>query len=182
MNKVCGLAAGEADLRGAVEDPHAELRRPVRQDLRRQQAGLPDRGGKDDTARLPRRLRHGLRPATDKAENLGMPFKGEGVIDVTADEKAGLVYVVTCEDQHWMILDMKTKKYREPDTDLRLTPYAQTLIDHKGRGGRRHAGFQARPLRPRERPETRVPRTRFRRQAGRQGGRQTRPRVLGHHR
>src|SRR5687768_1037654 len=31
-------------------------------------------------------------PATDKTENLGMPFKGEGVNDVTADEKAGFVY------------------------------------------------------------------------------------------
>jgi hypothetical protein len=72
-------------------------------------------------------------PATDRTENLGMPFKGEGVNDVTADEKAGLVYVVTCEDHHWMILDLKTKQYREPDPNLRLTPYAQTLIDHHGR-------------------------------------------------
>ena len=72
-------------------------------------------------------------PATDKTENLGMPIKGEGVNDVTADEKAGLVYVVTCEDHHWVILDLKTKKYREPDPNLRLTPYAQTLIDRKGR-------------------------------------------------
>jgi hypothetical protein len=72
-------------------------------------------------------------PSTDKTENLGMPFKGEGVNDVTADEKAGLVYVVTCEDHHWMILDLKTRKYREPDPKLRLTPYAQTLLDHQGR-------------------------------------------------
>ena len=72
-------------------------------------------------------------PATDKAVNLGMPFKGEGVNDVTADEKAGLIYVVTCEDQHWMIYDMKTKAFREPDPQLRLTHYAQTLIDNKGR-------------------------------------------------
>lgn len=72
-------------------------------------------------------------PATDKTENLGMPYKNEGVNDVTADEKAGLVYVVTCEDHHWMILDLKSKKFREPDTKLRLTPYAQTLVDNKGR-------------------------------------------------
>jgi len=72
-------------------------------------------------------------PATDRTDNLGMPFKGEGVNDVTADEKAGLVYVVTCEDHHWMILDLKTRKYREPDPNLRLTPYAQTLLDHQGR-------------------------------------------------
>ena len=90
-------------------------------------------------------------PATDKTENLGMPFKGEGVNDVTADEKAGLVYVVTCEDHHWMILDLKTKKYREPDPNLRLTPYAQTLIDHKGRAVVVTKRLQARALRPRDR-------------------------------
>ena len=72
-------------------------------------------------------------PATDKAESLGMPYKGEGVNDVTADETAGLIYIVTCEDHHWMIYDMKLKTYREPDPALRLTPYAQTLIDSQGR-------------------------------------------------
>src|SRR5687767_13389551 len=48
-------------------------------------------------------------PATDKAENLGMPMpltdeqiaagkkEGQGVIDVTADESRGLIYVITCE-------------------------------------------------------------------------------------
>lgn len=72
-------------------------------------------------------------PATDTAQNLGMPFKGEGVIDVTADESRGLIYVVTCEEQHWMVSDVKAKKYRELDPSLRLTPYAQTLLDDKGR-------------------------------------------------
>ncbi len=72
-------------------------------------------------------------PETDKTENLGIAFAGEGVNDVTADEKAGLAYVVTCEDHHWMILDLKTKKYREPDPSLRLTAYAQTLVDSNGR-------------------------------------------------
>jgi hypothetical protein len=72
-------------------------------------------------------------PATDKAENLGMPFAGEGVNDVTADEKAGLAYVVTCEEHHWVLLDLKTKKFRELSDEVRLTPYAQTLLDHRGR-------------------------------------------------
>jgi hypothetical protein len=72
-------------------------------------------------------------PETDRAENLGMPYKGEGVIDVAADEKRGVIYVVTCEDQHWMVYDVKTKKYREPDPKLRLTPYATTLFDDRGR-------------------------------------------------
>jgi hypothetical protein len=51
-------------------------------------------------------------PAKDTAENLGRPMpldaklraagrtEGEGVIDVTGDEKRGLVYVITCEHQH----------------------------------------------------------------------------------
>ena len=69
-------------------------------------------------------------PATDKAENLGMPYPKEGVIDVVADEARGLIYVVTCEEQHWMLRD-KTGKYRE--LGPLLTPYATTLIDAKGR-------------------------------------------------
>lgn len=91
------------------------------------------RRGKDDTADYPGGYVMTYDPATDKAECHGMPFKGEGVNDVTADETRGLIYVVTCEDHHWVIYDMKAKKYREPDANLRLTPYAQTLIDANGR-------------------------------------------------
>jgi hypothetical protein len=83
-------------------------------------------------------------PATDKAENLGMPMpltdeqiaagkkEGQGVIDVTADEERGLIYVITCEEQHWMLYDMKTKKYRELGPILRDQP--NTIIDAQGRG------------------------------------------------
>lgn len=92
------------------------------------------RRGKDDIADYPGGYLMTYNPATNRAENLGMPFKGEGVNDVTADEVHGLIYVVTCEDHHWMVYDTKTKRYREPDPGLRLTPYAQTLIDPKGRG------------------------------------------------
>ncbi|MCI0703374.1 MAG: hypothetical protein L0241_20025 [Planctomycetia bacterium] len=91
------------------------------------------RRGKDDTADYPGGYIMVYDPETDKAENLGMPLKGEGVNDVTADEKTGLIYIVTCEEHHWVIYDMKTKKFHEPDPKLRLTPYAQTLIDSKGR-------------------------------------------------
>lgn len=91
------------------------------------------RRGKDDTADYPGGYVMVYDPETGKTENLGMPFKGEGVNDVTADEKSGLAYVVTCEDHHWMVLDLKTKKYREPDPKLRVTPYAQTLVDSKCR-------------------------------------------------
>ncbi|MCM8788593.1 MAG: hypothetical protein NC907_02255 [Candidatus Omnitrophica bacterium] len=70
-------------------------------------------------------------PATQKPECLGMPYPGQGVIDVVADEERNLIYVVTCEDQHWMLYDMKTKKYRE--IGPLLLPYATTLIDGKGK-------------------------------------------------
>jgi len=83
-------------------------------------------------------------PATDTAENLGQPMpldaklraagrtEGEGVIDVTADEARGLIYVVTCEHQHWMLYNVKTKTYRELGPILRDQP--NTLIDAQGRG------------------------------------------------
>lgn len=83
-------------------------------------------------------------PATDTAENLGMPLpldeqqiaagktEGQGVIDVTADEPRGLIYVITCEEQHWMLYDAKTKKYRDLGVTLRDQP--NTLVDAHGRG------------------------------------------------
>lgn len=82
-------------------------------------------------------------PATETAENFGMPMpldekliaagekEGQGVIDVTADEERGLLYIVTCEDQHWMLYDMKTKKYRDLGTIMRDQP--NTIIDAQGR-------------------------------------------------
>lgn len=91
-------------------------------------------------------------PATGKAENLGMPMplddkqiaagekEGQGVIDVTADESRGLIYVITCEEQHWMLYDMKTKKYRELGPILRDQP--NTLIDAIGRGTAITADFK----------------------------------------
>jgi len=70
-------------------------------------------------------------PRTEKTENLGMPYPTQGIIDVVADESRKLIYVVTCEDQHWMLYDMRTKLYRE--LGPMLTPYATTLIDAHGR-------------------------------------------------
>lgn len=84
-------------------------------------------------------------PATGKSANLGMPMslddkrqppdakEGEGVIDVVADEARGLIYVITCEHQHWMILDTKhpEKGYRDLGPILRDQP--NTLIDKQGR-------------------------------------------------
>ncbi|OGV74524.1 MAG: hypothetical protein A2269_03905 [Lentisphaerae bacterium RIFOXYA12_FULL_60_10] len=70
-------------------------------------------------------------PATGQATNLGMPMPKQGVIDVTADESRGLVYVVTCEDQHWMLGSTEqAKPYRE--LGPMLAPYAITLVDPNG--------------------------------------------------
>jgi hypothetical protein len=84
-------------------------------------------------------------PATEKAVNLGMPMplddkrqpagtkEGEGVIDVVADEARGLIYVITCEHQHWMLFDSKhpERGYRDLGPILRDQP--NTLIDSQGR-------------------------------------------------
>jgi len=132
VNKVCGLTtpasptyAAQAKLhtRNFV-GPSGKIYVGSKQGYRR---------GKDDTADYPGGYVVVYDPETDKAECLGMPYKGEGVIDVTADEKRGLIYVVTCEEQHWMLYNTRTKKYHEPDPELRLTPYAQTLLDDHGR-------------------------------------------------
>ncbi len=71
-------------------------------------------------------------PKTNTTQNLGMPMAGQGVIDTVADEARGLIYVVTCEDQHWMVYDLKDKKYTELDPSLRLIFYATTLMDKRG--------------------------------------------------
>jgi hypothetical protein len=86
---------------------------------------------KGDTSQYPGGYLMTYDPRTGVTTNLGMPFKGQGIIDVTADEKRGLIYIVTCEDQHWMLYDVATRKYRE--LGPMLTPYAMTLIDAAGR-------------------------------------------------
>lgn len=132
VNKVCGLTTPEKPTYAAQSKIHTRnFVAPSGKIYVGSKQGY--RRGQGDTADYPGGYVMVYDPETDKTENLGQPFKGEGVNDVTADEKAGLVYVVTCEDHHWMILDLKTKKYREPDPNLRVTAYAQTLIDYKGR-------------------------------------------------
>jgi hypothetical protein len=93
-------------------------------------------------------------PATDKSVSLGQPMplgdprldagkaagaaketEGQGVIDVTADESRGLIYVITCEDQHWMVYDTNhpEKKFREMMPGLALRDQPNTLVDKLGR-------------------------------------------------
>ena len=52
-------------------------------------------------------------PRNDTARNLGIPYKKQGIADVVADESRGLAYIVTCEDQHWMLYDFAAKKFCE---------------------------------------------------------------------
>ena len=97
-------------------------------------------------------------PATDTDESLGMPMpltderitagkkEGEGVIDVTADEERGLIYVVTCEEQHWMLYDCRTRKFRNLGPILRDQP--NTLVDAQGRGTAITAGYQVARFNP----------------------------------
>ncbi|HPD16935.1 MAG TPA: hypothetical protein PLE19_18460 [Planctomycetota bacterium] len=98
------------------------------------------RRGPDDTADYPGGYVMAYDPAADQAECLGMPCRGQGVIDVAADEGRGLLYVVTCEDQHWMLGDLKGKSYRE--LGPLLAPYATTLLDAKGRANAITRDFQ----------------------------------------
>jgi len=86
-------------------------------------------------------------PATGTAVNLGMPMpwgdprlgvgetEGQGVIDVAADESRGLIYVITCEDQHWMLYDSQhpANGFRELQPGLALKDQPNTLIDKQSR-------------------------------------------------
>jgi len=79
-------------------------------------------------------------PRNDVSRNLGIPYKKQGIIDVVADEDRGLIYVVTCEDQHWMRYDVARKKYTE--LGPLLTHYATTLVDAEGKAHALTKDFQ----------------------------------------
>lgn len=87
-------------------------------------------GAKGDTQPYPGGYVMTYDPRSGRTGNLGMPFAGQGVIDVVADEARGLLYVVTCEDQHWMLGTLTGKPWRE--LGPMLTPYATTLVDSLG--------------------------------------------------
>lgn len=135
VNKVCGLTATGYAAQSKIHTrnfvgPSGAIYVGSKQGYRR----------KGDTSEYPGGYVITYDPKTDKAVNLGMPYPGQGIIDVVADEQRGLIYVVTCEDQHWMVYDVKTKKYR--DTGLLLTPYATTLLDSQGRANAITRDFQ----------------------------------------
>jgi hypothetical protein len=125
-NKVCGLTAT-----GYAAQSKLHTRNFVAPSGRVYVGSKQGYRAKGDASEYPGGYVMVYDPGTDACENLGMPFPAQGVIDVTADESRGLLYVVTCEDQHWMVGDLKTRKYRE--LGPMLTPYAMTLVDAKGR-------------------------------------------------
>ncbi len=86
----------------------------------------------NDTADYPGGYVMSYDPRNGRTRNLGMPLTGQGVADVTVDESRGLVYVVSCEEQHWMLGQLAEEPtYRE--LGPLLTPYAMTLVAADGR-------------------------------------------------
>ena len=124
-NAVCGLRARGYAAQSKIHTrnfvgPSGRVYVGTKQGYRRQ----------GDTSQYPGGYLMVYDPRTGRAENLGMPYPGQGVIDVVADEARGLLYIITCEEQHWMLYDVKTRKYRE--LGPLLTPYATTLLDRDG--------------------------------------------------
>ncbi len=125
-NQVCGLSA-----KGYAAQAKLHTRNFVAPSGKIYVGSKQGYAKKGDTSEYPGGYAMVYDPATGKSENLGMPFPKQGVIDIVADESRGLLYLVTCEDQHWMLGDLKTLKYRE--LGPMLTPYAMTLVDSQGR-------------------------------------------------
>ncbi len=77
-------------------------------------------------------------PKTGKTENFGMPKPHHGVISVMPDERRGLDLRLHVrrrpayrEQSHFMVYDMKTKKYR--DLGESEHSYAFIVLDNRGR-------------------------------------------------
>ena len=70
-------------------------------------------------------------PKSEETQCLGIPYEGDGIIDVTADEVRGLIYVVTVPGRLWMVYDTKSKQYRKLDPKLEII--TTTLLDASGR-------------------------------------------------
>lgn len=76
-------------------------------------------------------------PKTGKNEHFGIAKAKHGIISVIPDESRGVAYVSTCSDDrplehsHFMILDLKTKKYTDLGDMEHL--YAFIVLDHQGR-------------------------------------------------
>jgi hypothetical protein len=147
-NGVCGLSA-----RGYAAQAKLHTRNFVAPSGRvfvGSKQGYPEKG---DTQAYPGGYVMVYDPRLGKAFNLGMPYKTEGVIDVVADEARHILYVVTCEQQHWMRGDLKedgpagrgdgaprVENYRE--LGPLLARYATTLLAADGCAYALTADFQ----------------------------------------
>lgn len=125
VNKTCGLTAT-----GYAAQAKLHTRNFVGPSGKVYVGSKQGYAAKGDTSQYPGGYVMIYDPRNGKAENLGMPFPGQGVIDVTADEARDLLYVVTCEDQHWMLGRLAGAPWRE--LGPMLTPYAMTLVDGRG--------------------------------------------------
>lgn len=75
-------------------------------------------------------------PETGKTRVYSIPVPHQGIISVTPDESRGIAYISTCADSqpessHFMILDLKTGKYRDLMDCHHY--FAFIVIDHLGR-------------------------------------------------
>lgn len=121
VNRVCGLTA-----KGYAAQAKLHTRNFVAPSGKIYVGSKQGYRAKGDTSEYPGGYVMVYDPAAGNAENLGMPCAGQGVIDVVADEGRRQIYVVTCEDQHWMRGSLKGAPYQE--IGPLLTPYATTLV------------------------------------------------------
>jgi sugar lactone lactonase YvrE len=78
-------------------------------------------------------------PKTGKTQVFPIPVKHEGINSITPDEERGVAYISTCSDHRpgpdenarFLILDLKTNKYRELIDTKHF--YGFIVIDHKHR-------------------------------------------------
>ncbi len=78
-------------------------------------------------------------PKTDKTEVFPIPVKHHGINSIMPDESRGIAYISTCSDGRpgpdegavFLILDLKTKKYRELIDTKHI--FGFIVIDHLGR-------------------------------------------------
>jgi hypothetical protein len=134
-NKTCGLTAT-----GYAAQAKLHTRNFVGRSGRVYVGSKQGYAAKGDTQEYPGGYVMTYDPRTGRAENLGMPMKGQGVIDVVADEPRSRIYAVTCEEQHWMlgtpiaanITTGNASAWAWRELGPMLTPYATTLVDSHG--------------------------------------------------
>ncbi len=75
-------------------------------------------------------------PETGKTKVYPIPIAHQGIISITPDESRGAAYISTCNDvtpisSHFMILDLKTGKYRDLVDCQHM--FAFIVVDYRGR-------------------------------------------------